>query len=191
MNLPNKLTLTRLLITIPAITVLFMPIPNNKLIGIGFFAIASITDLLDGYIARKHNCATKLGAFFDPLTDKILNNSLLITLLYLDVFPLWIVLAIFIRELFFDAFYKLAVLNNVFIKANYPGKIKSLFLVFGILIGELYLAMNDGLNVFNLEAIYVQNVAYIALIISFIVGFVGTNMILQNVWEDIVGKYEI
>jgi len=190
MNLPNKLTFTRLIIVLPAIIILFMPIPYNKLWGVGFFTIASITDLLDGYVARKYNCATKLGAFFDPLTDKILNNSLLITLLYLGVFPLWIVLAIFIRELFFDAFYKLAVLNNVFIKANYPGKIKSLFLVFGVLLGELYLAMNDGLNIFGLEASYMQNTAYIMLIISFLVGFIGTNIILQNVWEDIVGKYE-
>ncbi len=112
-------------------------------------------------------------------------------MLYLGVFPLWIVLAIFIRELFFDAFYKLAVLNNVFIKANYPGKIKSLFLAFGILLGELYLAMGDGLNIFGLESVYIQNTAYIMLIISFIVGFVGTNVILQNIWEDIVGKYEL
>lgn len=191
MTLPNKLTLTRLLITFPAIIVLFMPIQHNNLIAMGIFAIAGGTDLLDGYIARKYNCATKLGAFFDPLADKILNNSLLITLLYLGVFPLWIVLAIFIRELFFDAFYKLAVLNNVFIKANYPGKIKSLFLTFGILFGELYLAINSGLNIFELESVYIQNAAYIMLIISFIVGFVGTNVILQNVWEDIVGKYEL
>lgn len=128
MNLPNKLTLFRVIL-IPFF-VLFMLVDitaYDKWIALAIFIVASLTDLLDGKIARKYNLVTNFGKFMDPLADKLLVCSALICLVALTKIPAWIVIIIIAREFIISAFRLIASDNGVVIAASYWGKFKTTF----------------------------------------------------------------
>lgn len=128
MNLPNKLTLFRVIL-IPFF-VLFMLVDittYDKWIALAIFMIASLTDLLDGKIARKYNLVTNFGKFMDPLADKLLVCSALICLVALNRIPAWIVIVIIAREFIISGFRLIASDNGVVIAASYWGKFKTTF----------------------------------------------------------------
>ena len=129
MNLPNKLTILRV-IMIP-IFVVFMLVPvtgtADKWIALALFIVASLTDLLDGHIARKYNLVTNFGKFMDPLADKLLVCSALICLVELSRIPSWIVIVIIAREFIISGFRLIASDNGVVIAASYWGKFKTTF----------------------------------------------------------------
>lgn len=126
MNVPNTLTVLRV-IMIPFF-VLFMlgDITSvDKYIALGIFIAASLTDTLDGYLARKNNQVTNFGKFMDPLADKLLVCAAMICLMDLDRLPSWIVIIIISREFIISGFRLIAAENGVVIAANYWGKFKT------------------------------------------------------------------
>ena len=130
MNLPNKLTTLRV-IMIPFF-VFFLLWQNGenrtfRMIALALFIIASLTDLLDGKIARKYNLVTNFGKFMDPLADKLLVCSALICLVTLAKIPAWIVIVIIAREFIISGFRLVASDNGVVIAASYWGKFKTTF----------------------------------------------------------------
>ena len=128
MNLPNKLTLFRVIL-IPFF-VLFMLVDitaYDKWIALSIFIVASLTDLLDCKIARKYNLVTNFGKFMDPLADKLLVCSALICLVALTKIPAWIVIIIIAREFIISGFRLIASDNGVVIAASYWGKFKTTF----------------------------------------------------------------
>ena len=128
MNLPNKLTMFRVVL-IPFFVV-FMLVDitlYDKWIALAIFIIASLTDLLDGKIARKYNLVTNFGKFMDPLADKLLVCSALICLVALSKIPAWIVIVIIAREFIISGFRLIASDNGVVIAASYWGKFKTTF----------------------------------------------------------------
>lgn len=134
MNLPNKLTCFRVFL-IP-IFVLFMyldNIPHNNLIALAIFIIASLTDLLDGQIARKYNLITNFGKFMDPLADKLLVCAALICLSP-NMIPAWIVIIIISRELFISGFRILAADQGIVLAAGWWGKFKTTFQMIMIIV---------------------------------------------------------
>lgn len=96
-------------------------------IALGIFIIASLTDLLDGRIARKYNLVTNFGKFMDPLADKLLVCAAMICLVEMDRIPAWIVIIIISREFIISGFRLVAADNRVVIAANYWGKFKTTF----------------------------------------------------------------
>lgn len=129
MNLPNKLTILRV-IMIP-VFVLFMLTglggAASKWIALALFIIASLTDLLDGHLARKHNLVTNFGKFMDPLADKLLVCAAMICLVENGQLPSWIVIVIISREFIISGFRLIASDNGVVIAASYWGKFKTVF----------------------------------------------------------------
>ena len=128
MNLPNKLTMFRVIL-IP-LFVVFMLVDitlYDTWIALAIFIIASLTDLLDGKIARKYNLVTNFGKFMDPLADKLLVCSALICLVALDKIPAWMVIVIIAREFIISGFRLIASDNGVVIAASYWGKFKTTF----------------------------------------------------------------
>ena len=129
MNLPNKLTILRVLLV--PFFVLFMLSdlggPANKYIALVLFCVASFTDCLDGHLARKNNLVTNFGKFMDPLADKLLVCSALICLTVIqgDQLPTWMVLIIIAREFIISGFRLVASDNGVVIAASYWGKFKT------------------------------------------------------------------
>lgn len=124
MNLPNKLTIFRVILIIPFVVLLLM---GFDWIALGIFVIASLTDLIDGKIARKYGLVTNFGKFMDPLADKVLVCSALICLIQLGRIPAWVVIVIIAREFIISGFRLIASDNNVVIAANMWGKYKTTF----------------------------------------------------------------
>lgn len=128
MNLPNKLTILRVCM-IPFF-VIFMECTIfkgvDKYIAAAIFIAASITDTLDGKIARKYGLVTNFGKFMDPLADKLLVCSALICLMAQERLPVWAVLIIIAREFIISGFRLVASDNGIVIAAGYWGKIKTI-----------------------------------------------------------------
>lgn len=129
MNLPNKLTILRVLMV--PFFVLFMLTglggPANKWIALVIFVAASLTDLLDGKIARAHNLVTNFGKFMDPLADKLLVCSAMICLVDVGKLSAWIVIVIISREFIISGFRLIASDSGIVIAASYWGKFKTVF----------------------------------------------------------------
>ncbi len=129
MNLPNKLTMLRVLL-IPFF-VAFMLLSgaeySYKWIALGIFITASLTDLLDGKIARKYNLVTNFGKLMDPLADKMLVSAALICLTAMGRLEAWIVIVIISREFIISGLRQIAADNGVVIAASYWGKYKTTF----------------------------------------------------------------
>lgn len=129
MNLPNKLTCLRVLL-IPFFVVFLLmegSFSYFKWIALAIFIIASLTDLLDGKIARKYNLVTNFGKFMDPLADKLLVCSAMICLISLGKIPAWVVVIIIAREFTISGFRLVASDNGVVIAASMWGKYKTTF----------------------------------------------------------------
>lgn len=129
MNLPNKLTMSRVIMVPVFVAVLFcgfIPNPLNRYIALGIFIVASITDSLDGYIARSRNMVTTFGKFMDPLADKLLVSAAMISLIQLGDLKAWVVIIIISREFIITGFRLIAVEANVVIAASFWGKIKTI-----------------------------------------------------------------
>lgn len=128
MNLPNKLTMFRVILIPFFVLFLLVDITYaDKWIALAIFMIASLTDLLDGKIARKYDLVTNFGKFMDPLADKLLVCSALICLVSLEKIPAWIVIIIIAREFIISGFRLVASDNGVVIAASYWGKFKTTF----------------------------------------------------------------
>jgi CDP-diacylglycerol--glycerol-3-phosphate 3-phosphatidyltransferase len=126
MNLPNKLTILRVIL-IPFFLVFLLvdSIPGGKWIALAIFIVASITDTLDGQIARRKNLVTNFGKFMDPLADKLLVCSAMIALVDMDRIPVWVVIIIIAREFIISGFRLVASDNGVVIAAGWWGKVKT------------------------------------------------------------------
>lgn len=127
MNLPNKLTLFRVILIPFFVFFLLAPyfLGYGNYVATAIFIIASITDCLDGKIARKYNLVTNFGKFMDPLADKLLVCSALICLIELSLIPAWVVIVIIAREFIISGFRLIASDNGVVIAASYWGKFKT------------------------------------------------------------------
>ena len=137
MNLPNKLTVLRVIL-IPFFVVSMM-IENGanqtfRYVAAAIFIIASLTDMLDGKIARKYNLVTNFGKFMDPLADKLLVCSALICLIQLGQLPAWVVIIIVSREFIISGFRLVAAEQGIVIAASYWGKFKTTFQMIAVVL---------------------------------------------------------
>ena len=130
MNLPNRLTLLR--IALIPLCVLFIILNLNILAGV-VFIIASLTDFLDGHIARRDNIVTNFGKFADPVADKILVLAVMIALIPSGAYPWWAACIVAARELSVDGLRLVAVEQGLVIPAGKLGKIKTSFQFFSVL----------------------------------------------------------
>lgn len=161
MNLPNKLTIFRMIMIVPFVFVMLTDVcgPASKWIALAIFVIASLTDLLDGYIARKYNLVTNFGKFMDPLADKLLVCAAMICLVEMGKIPSWIVIIIISREFIISGFRLIASDNGVVIAASYWGKLKTVFQMIMIIL------MIADIAVIN---VVTQMVMWIALVLTVI-----------------------
>lgn len=126
MNLANKITLFRVVLIPIFMFFLLSNISNGQYIAAAIFIIASLTDTLDGYIARSRNQVTNFGKFMDPLADKLLVSAALISLVELKRVPAWMVVVIIAREFAITGLRVIAASEGVTIAASSLGKIKTI-----------------------------------------------------------------
>ena len=178
MNLPNKLTTFRVIL-IPFF-VFFMLAPNmtgiNHYIAAAIFIVASLTDLLDGKIARKYNLVTNFGKFMDPLADKLLVCSAMICLIQTGQLAAWIVVIIIAREFIISGFRLIASDNGVVIAASYWGKFKTTFQMLMVVV----LILNIQMSFFQILGVILTYVALILTVVSLIDYIVKNKDVLKE-----------
>lgn len=162
MNLPNKLTILRMIMIPFFVVFLMLPIGGESVhrwIALVIFVAASLTDTLDGYIARRDHLVTDFGKFMDPLADKLLVCSAMICLVETGELPFWIVILIIAREFIISGFRQIAADNGIVIAASKWGKLKTICQMAMVI---LLLADFPGKPVYVLEQVLI----WLALILT-------------------------
>ena len=149
LNLPNILTILRVAITpFFLVTILMETLPHRFLIACIIFSIASITDAIDGHLARKNNQITNFGKFLDPIADKILTTAALLAFMSMGLCNIWIVMLVLTREFAISSVRMIAATNGVVIPANVWGKTKTVsqmvFTILIMLLGEVYFVVESS-----------------------------------------------
>ena len=132
MNLPNILSLTRILLVPILVVVLLTEVEDKELIGLALFLVAAFTDFLDGFIARRRKQVTRLGQLLDPAADKILTSAAFISLVELGLAPAWMVVVVVAREFAVSALRSIAALQGRAIAASVSGKLKTVLQITAI-----------------------------------------------------------
>ena len=167
MNLPNKLTMFRVILIPFFIVFLLVPgIPAGKWIALAIFIVASLTDLLDGKIARKYNLVTNFGKFMDPLADKLLVCAALICLIELQRIPSWMVVVIMAREFTISGFRLVAADNGVVIAASYFGKFKTTFQMIAVC---LLIADIEALQMVTMVIVWIAVILTVVSLVDYLV----------------------
>jgi len=152
MNLPNKLTLLRIVLTIVFLLFLFAHGVACKIIAFIVFAIAAFTDYLDGYIAKKHGLVSDFGRFMDPIADKILTLSAFLAFVEMGLIPAWMVMIIIFREFIITGIRVMALRKKRVIEASLAGKHKTvsqLAAIFAVLIYIILIEYGHSRNLWT------------------------------------------
>ena len=173
MNLPNKLTILRVLMIPFFVLFMLWDITGaaDKWIAAAIFIVASLTDMLDGKIARKYNLVTNFGKFMDPLADKLLVSAAMICLVEMGRLPAWMVIVIISREFIISGFRLIASDNGVVIAASYWGKFKTVFQMAMIIV----LIFNFGVffGIIEMVLIWISLILTVVSLVDYIVKNVG------------------
>ena len=180
-NLPNFLTLVRICL-IPVFVVVFLaPTPDRSLVAAVIFTVAAVTDLLDGYIARRTGQVTKLGKLLDPIADKLLVLSALILLVNIDRVSALVALLIIARELAVTGVRAIAAGERLIIAAETTGKYKMALQVVAIVLLILegtWLAEFGNLHLAGTATLYV----------SLVLGYISGGQYVWSFWKQVVAK---
>ena len=178
MNLPNKLTIMRVILIPFFVFFLLSPYfpAYGNYIAVAIFIVASLTDMLDGKIARKYNLVTNFGKFMDPLADKLLVCSAMICLIELDRLAAWIVIVIIAREFIISGFRLVASDNGVVIAASYWGKFKTTFQMLMV----IALILDIQMPFFQILGTVLTYVALILTVVSLIDYIVKNKDVLKD-----------
>jgi CDP-diacylglycerol---glycerol-3-phosphate 3-phosphatidyltransferase len=140
LNLPNLLSIFRILLVPPLVVVLLTKFEDKEWWGLGLFLLAAVMDFFDGYLARRRKEVTRLGTLLDPAADKILVSAAFISLVELDhtVVPAWIVVVIIAREFAVTALRSFASAEGLVIPSGFSGKIKTIVQIVAIALLIIY-----------------------------------------------------
>lgn len=179
-HLPNVLSLIRILLVPVLVTVLLTKFQGREFVGLGVFLVASLTDFLDGFLARRHNRVTRLGKLLDPAADKILTSAAFISLVELDLAPAWIVVVIVAREFAVSMLRSVIASEEIIVGASVAGKIKTTVQIFAI----SALIIQHELGEFSQIAPILLWLALITSIYSGVEYFVRYMPHLVNLWRS-------
>lgn len=186
MNLPNKLTITRIILVFIFMFFLFSKGVLAKSLALATFVAASLTDFLDGYIAKKYNMITDFGRLMDPIADKILVLSAFLAFVEMELIPAWMVVIILFREIAVTGLRVSALTKGKVIAADDGGKHKMVSQVFAILAVLFFLIFREaGIKVFNFwngstERIYKDVIFVMMLITTLLTLISGISYLVKN-----------
>ena len=156
MNLPTVLTVSRIILVAPVMILIFIDNLPAQIATIILFTLASLTDKLDGHLARKNQQVTDLGAFLDPLADKMLINFTFLALVALNLMPLWMFAVILIRDFAVDGMRMMAAKKGTVISASIFGKLKTTIQMLTVISILLNRILNlSPLGIVNIILLYI------------------------------------
>lgn len=180
-NLPNFLTLVRICL-IPVFVVVFLaPTPDRSWVAAVIFTVAAVTDLLDGYIARRTGQVTKLGKLLDPIADKLLVLSALILLVNIDRVSALVALLIIARELAVTGVRAIAAGERLIIAAETTGKYKMALQVVAVV-----LLILEGTALSEFGNLHLAGTA--TLYVSLVLGYISGGQYVWSFWKQVVAK---
>ena len=177
MNTANKLTLCRVVMIPIFIVLLYLEFAGHLWVALAVFILASVTDFVDGYVARHYDQVTDFGKFMDPLADKLLVCSAMICMIELNRLPAWFVIIIIGREFIISGFRLIAAENGIVIAANYWGKFKTASQMIMIILLILHF---DGIFV-TLEQLFIW--LSLALTIISLITYIWQNKSVLSMQE--------
>jgi CDP-diacylglycerol--glycerol-3-phosphate 3-phosphatidyltransferase len=181
LNLPNLLTLARILL-IPVFVIIFIePTPDQSLIAAVIFVVAAVTDVLDGYIARRTGQVTKLGKLLDPIADKLLVLSALILLVNIDRVSALVAILVVARELAVTGIRAIAAGERLIIAAETTGKYKMALQVVAIV-----LLILEGTGLAELGNMHLAGT--VTLYLSLVLAYVSGGQYVWSFWKQVVAK---
>ena len=192
-NVPNIITLSRVFLT-PIMIVFFMlPLANGigKFVAFGIYVVGSLTDAVDGHLARKYNLVSNIGKMLDSIADKFIQTSAIILILAMtDILSVWVsvtlLLIMILRDIYINAIRQICLTNGVVVAADFLGKLKSIFIDIATAVLMFYVALN--------EIVSTRFVTYIMICgISILIVGVGLSIIscinyTVSSWSGIMGK---
>ena len=192
-NVPNIITLSRVILT-PIMIVFFMlPLENaiGKFVAFGIYVVGSLTDAIDGHLARKYNLVSNIGKMLDSIADKFIQTSALILILALtEVLPGWAatvcLLIIVLRDIWINALRQICLTNGVVVAADFWGKLKSIFIDVATAILMFFVALN--------EVVSGKLVSYVMICgVSFLIVGVGLSLVscvnyTISSWSSVMGR---
>ncbi len=175
MTLPNILTVSRFGIAGAGLVLLLSDaVPYHQTFAMAFFAAGVVTDWLDGFLARRWKQKTDLGAFMDPLADKLLVLLFLVALTYEGFYPLWLLLCMLTRELVHDAARSFVASKGVVIGANLPSKGKTMLQMASLLLVLGLLSYSEFHPTIPIDAELALRIAEAVLFIALMLGVIGS-----------------
>lgn len=160
MNIPNTLSVLRLCM-VPVFILVFLCEGEQKTAAAAIFILASLTDVLDGYIARKYNMSTKVGQLLDPLADKLMQISVVVSMLWAKMVPLWFVLVLASKELLMILGGAFLFAKKTFVKSNVFGKANTVVMFCAMVILLIFSETNVPLKNVMLGVVMFTNIAAI------------------------------
>jgi CDP-diacylglycerol--glycerol-3-phosphate 3-phosphatidyltransferase len=181
LNVPNLITLTRILL-IPVFVALFVtPDPDRSIMAAVVFVTAAVSDLLDGYLARRSGQVTKLGKLLDPIADKLLVLSALILLLNIDRVSPLVAILILAREVAVTGVRAIAASEGLIIQAETTGKYKMALQVIAIV-----LLILEGTDLAALGNVHLAGT--VTLYLSLLLGYVSGGQYVWSFWKQVMAK---
>ncbi len=188
MNLPNKLTLLRILLVPVFLVFMYVPMPFQYTLALVVFAAASITDALDGNIARKHNLVTTFGKFADPLADKVLVLAALAAFADVDEIPVngIVVIIVATREFLVSGLRLVTAEKGVVVAAGIWGKLKTAFTMVTIVVILLTQVLSTDFGILSVDAEFWMYVVNSVLVwISVLLTVISGGVYLKGYWKHI------
>jgi len=190
-TLPNKITSLRFLLAAVVVALLLVEsVPSRFIWAVVLFVLAASTDFVDGVVARRTQSTSGLGAFLDPLADKLLILPTFVTLVVLDIFPLWLFVLMLVRDLLNDAYRNYAASQRIILKANLASKIKTFFQMFSLSLALAVLVFRHeqaGL-VSGAFLDFLFQLANFLMLMAFIIGIVGTVQFMVRHTQIVTGN---
>ena len=180
MNIPNTLTMTRVALIPVIIILIYLECEMSNLVALILFAFAVFTDWIDGKIARKLNQKTKFGSFWDPLSDKLMINLILLVFMDIGLLPAWMVLLNLARELAVHEVRKMAMSEGLILVSEQSGKAKAGFQMLTIFTGLVLIAMT-ALSVAPEVTAYTNDILFWVMGITLIVAYYS---VVEFFWKN-------
>jgi CDP-diacylglycerol--glycerol-3-phosphate 3-phosphatidyltransferase len=194
MNLPNKLTISRIILAPIFLVLLLIEDVWARAFALLTFVLAALTDLYDGYLARRYHISTGFGKFMDPLADKILTSSAFVAFVALGYARVWMVLPIVVRELFITGLRSVAAYRGVMIRPSFAAKVKTFMqmLVIVLILGYVNLLTFSGPLGWNPDWLYSPKVPvlfdYLMFATMVITVYTGLDYLWRNasLWKGLM-----
>lgn len=192
-NVPNIITLSRVFLTPIMIVFFLLPMTNGvgEFVAFAIYVVGSLTDAVDGHIARKYNLVSNIGKMLDSIADKFIQTSaIILVLMGSNVLPVWaattVLLIVILRDIYINAVRQICLTNGVVVAADFLGKLKSIFIDIATSILMFYIAISGVVQASWINIVMIAGLSI--LVVGVCLSIISCINYTVSSWSGIVGK---